>query len=378
MKRKFPGYYHPSEEQFNKMLKDALIVFDTNILLDLYRVSSDTSKNLMDIIRKLDKRLWIPYQVAFEYHKELFTVINYQIKKYEETSNTIKTIRERMAEKRNHPFLPEDLSEKAMSLFNELESYFQHQQKNLQDIVMEESIKEDLGDLLEGKVGDCFSTKELEDIYAEGVDRYASKIPPGYMDVKNKYGNDVYGDLVIWKEILKKSLESKCDVIIVTDDVKEDWFLQFKGNNCGPHPSLIKEFKDKTNQDVYIYTLDRFLALSEKLKFDVKDETIQEIEQRKADERSQDNMFDNFLSEGKGETMQSMGSEPVQSLSNDYSRVLDELIYKSIISKMGKTKISVATESTESDDNSQVSESSSSCDNSKDRNGSVKTDEDKE
>lgn len=378
MKRKFPGYYHPSEEQFNKMLKDALIVFDTNILLDLYRVSSDTSKNLMDIIRKLDKRLWIPYQVALEYHKELLTVINNQMKKYEESSNTIKTIRERMAEKRNHPFLPEDLSEKAMSLFNELESYFQQQQKKLQDIVMEESIKEDLGDLLGGKVGDSFSTKELEDIYAEGAGRYASKIPPGYMDVKKKQGNDVYGDLVIWKEILKKSTESKCDVIIVTDDVKEDWFMQFKGNNCGPHPSLIKEFKDITNQNVYIYTLDRFLALSEKLKFDVKNETLQEIEHRKTDERSQDNMFEYLLSEGKGETMQSMGAERVQSSSKDYSRVLDELIYKSIISKMGKTKISVATESTESDDNSQVSESSSSCDNSKDRNGSVKTDEDKE
>lgn len=361
MKRKFPGYYHPSEEQFNKMLKDALIVFDTNILLDLYRVSSDTSENLMEIIRKLDKRLWIPYQVALEYHKELFAVINNQIKKYEESSNAIKTIRERMAEKRNHPFLPEDLSEKAMSLFNELESYFQQQQNKLQDIVMEESIKEDLGDLLGGKVGDCLSTKELEDIYIEGANRYASKIPPGYMDAKNKQGNDVYGDLVIWKEILKKSKESKCDVIIVTDDVKEDWFMQFKGKNCGPHPSLIKEFKDRTNQDVYIYTLDRFLALSEKLKFDVKDETIQEIEQRKTEERIQNNLFDIFLSKDVGETMQSAGAELVQSTSKDYSKFLDELICKSILSKMGKTKVSVTTEATEADNMSQTTNDSSSC-----------------
>ena len=366
MKRKFPGYYHPSEEQFNKMLKDALIVFDTNILLDLYRVSSDTSKNLMEIIRKLDKRLWIPYQVALEYHKELFAVINNQIKKYEESSNIIKTIRERMAEKRNHPFLPEDLFEKAMSLFSELENYFQQQQKKMQDIVLEKSIKEDLGDLLGGKVGECLSTKELEDIYIEGANRYAAKIPPGYMDAKNKQGNDVYGDLVIWKEIQKKSIESKCDVIIVTDDVKEDWFMQFKGKNCGPHPSLIKEFKDNTNQNVYIYTLDRFLALSEKLKFDVKDETIQEIEQRKLEERIGNNLFDNLLSKDIGETMQSVGAELVQSTSKDYSKILDELIYKSILSKMGKTKISDITESTEVDNMSQTSDSSSCIDNSDD------------
>jgi hypothetical protein len=314
----------------------------------------------MEIIRKLDKRLWIPYQVACEYHKELFSVISIQIKKYEESANTIKTIRERMAEKRNHPFLPDDLSDKAMKLFTELESFFMEQQKNLQNIVMEKSIKEDLGDLLEGKVGDSLSSKELEDIYSEGANRYASKIPPGYMDEKSKQGNDIYGDLVIWKEIQKKSIESKCDVIIVTDDVKEDWFMEFKGKKCGPHPYLIKEFKDNTNQNVYIYTLDGFLALSDRLKFDVKDETKQEIENRKTSGGSLASLFESLQGKDMGETLQSTSLESTQSLSKNPSRVLDELIYQSLMSRMGKTPTSIGKDEAESDDLQQVYDSSSS------------------
>lgn len=358
MKSKFPGYYHPSTEHFDNMLSSALIVFDTNILLDLYRVSSETSKNLMDIIRKLDRRLWIPYQVACEYHRDLFNVVGDQIKKYEESADIIKKIRERMAEKRNHPFLPEELSEKAMSLFGELEKYFKEQQNNLQDVIIEKSIKEDLGDLLEGKVGECLSQKELEDIYLEGKSRYESKIPPGYMDVKDKQGNDIYGDLVIWKEVQKKSIESKRDVIIVTDDVKEDWFMRFRGKTCGPHPLLIKEFKDITNQNVYIYTLDGFLALSGKLKFKVKDETLQEIENRKTENKSLFNLFYSAVNPDKGETMQSTGSEYLQ-YDYNYSRVLDELIKQQVSKKLGFTQGAVSREMTEADNLSQVNESSS-------------------
>lgn len=356
MKSKFPGFYHPSEEQFDNMLQNALIVFDANILLDLYRVSSDTSKNLMDIIRKLDSRLWIPYQVAYEYHKELFTVISNQIKKYEESAATIKEIRKKMAEKRNHPFLPDDLSTKATCLFNELEEFFQKQQNNLQNVVLEKSVKEELGELLEGKVGECFNTKELEDIYQEGKRRYDSKIPPGYMDEKTKQGSDVYGDLVIWKEIQRKAVEEKCDVIIVTDDVKEDWFMQFKGKNCGPHPALIKEFKDKTNHNVYIYTLDRFLALSEKLQFEVKTETLQEIEQREPEEIHLSDFFGALLNKEKGETMQSSASESIGYSSKDYSSVLDALIRNSLENRIGRATVSGGEELSETS-NSEISTS---------------------
>ena len=36
MKKMFPGYYLPSEEDFESLWKEGLFIFDTNVLLDMY------------------------------------------------------------------------------------------------------------------------------------------------------------------------------------------------------------------------------------------------------------------------------------------------------------------------------------------------------
>ena len=52
-------------------------------------------------------------------------------------------------------------------------------------------------------IGDDYSFPELMDIISEGELRYSASIPPGYMDAKEKQSIQVYGDLIIWKQILK-------------------------------------------------------------------------------------------------------------------------------------------------------------------------------
>lgn len=89
MKNKFSGYYHPDSAFFDTLFKDAIIILDTNILLDLYRVSPKTSKELIEIIKKLGERIWIPYRVASEYHRNLFSVVGDQIKKYEDATKAM-------------------------------------------------------------------------------------------------------------------------------------------------------------------------------------------------------------------------------------------------------------------------------------------------
>ena len=50
MRKLFPGHYTPSDEEFGKIWKDGLIIFDTNVLLDLYRYSENTVKALFDVM----------------------------------------------------------------------------------------------------------------------------------------------------------------------------------------------------------------------------------------------------------------------------------------------------------------------------------------
>ncbi|OAV72242.1 hypothetical protein Barb4_00030 [Bacteroidales bacterium Barb4] len=100
------------------------------------------------------------------------------------------------------------------------------------------------------------------------------------MDVKDKKGIAVYSDLLIWKEIVKKSRTEKKHVILVTGDVKEDWFLKSRGKTLGPRPELIQEFKKETAQIFYVYPTDQFLEFSNSyLKSNIEQKIIDEVGQ---------------------------------------------------------------------------------------------------
>ena len=45
MKDSFPGYYPLSNDQMKAFLSDAIIVFDVNALLDLFRIEEKSSKD---------------------------------------------------------------------------------------------------------------------------------------------------------------------------------------------------------------------------------------------------------------------------------------------------------------------------------------------
>ncbi|OAV72243.1 hypothetical protein Barb4_00031 [Bacteroidales bacterium Barb4] len=87
MKSKFTGYYKPTEVEFKELWENALFVLDTNVLLDLFRYSENAVNALFKAIETLKDRIWIPYKVAFEYHKDLNSVISAQAKNIESLLN---------------------------------------------------------------------------------------------------------------------------------------------------------------------------------------------------------------------------------------------------------------------------------------------------
>jgi hypothetical protein len=69
MRETFPGYYTPSDAEFKRLWTKSLFVLDANVLLNLYRYSSETRKKLIEILQRLDTRLWVPHQAALEYQR---------------------------------------------------------------------------------------------------------------------------------------------------------------------------------------------------------------------------------------------------------------------------------------------------------------------
>ena len=133
-------------------------------------------------------------------------------------------------------------------------------------------------------------------ICKEGAFRYANQIPPGYKDAETKEGIRQYGDLIIWKEILRYASQKKCDVIFVTNDAKPDWSMVCEDNNerkdrCtegskdnlkdekkskkraenplpeeigNPRKELLAEFEEETGQSIWFYSTSGFISNLEK------------------------------------------------------------------------------------------------------------------
>lgn len=312
MRKKFPGYYKPTAEEFEQLWKTAIIVLDTNVLLDLYRYSDETVIVLLETISNLSNRIFIPYQVSLEYHRNLNDVISTQIENYKKTISTLEEFKKQLDAKRSHPFLTNELHDEINGFCLKFDEALNNKKIEIEKLIIDNPIKDKLAEILNTNVGDSFSSNELEKIFQEGALRFQEKLPPGYKDEKTKKGNEKYGDLVIWKEILKLSKEKNSNIILVSGDVKEDWFLIHFGKTIGPRPELVHEFKDNNDSIFYIYPTKQFLEYSNQyLNTKIRHEILDEV--GKLMESFVDKVFDEFETTGNNDSQKSTGSILVNS-----------------------------------------------------------------
>ena len=76
--------------------------------------------------------------------------------------------------------------------------------------------------------------------------RYKKENPPGYKDAKKKDGIRKYSDLIWWKEVIQYARKSRKNIVLVTDDVKEDWWTIDEKGQYLFRGELITEFEKET------------------------------------------------------------------------------------------------------------------------------------
>lgn len=86
-----------------------------------------------------------------------------------------------------------------------------------------------LDEALSGKIGPQPTGSYLETMHTEAEERFKNKIPPGYADQKQKTIPECYGDYIAWKQLIDIASEKKCDVILATDDAKDNWWRREQG-----------------------------------------------------------------------------------------------------------------------------------------------------
>lgn len=265
MKKAIREYIGLTNEEKINLWANAIFIFDTNVLLNLYRYSKNSSEELIEILESLKDRIWIPHQVADEFMKNRYSVIKEFENKYSLYEDSLKSIINNNLKNLIDETDTDELKEYINAWFHRCK------EKNIQ--VTDPSDDKFLTTVLylfDGKTGDCYSDSALDKHKQDGRTRYDKMIPPGFKDSnKVKKGkentaldNNAYGDYIVWRQILDYAKQSKNGVIYITNDQKEDWWYKSEGETIGPRPELIKEFYEETNntQNFHMYTMERFLT----------------------------------------------------------------------------------------------------------------------
>jgi hypothetical protein len=260
MKNIYTGYCKKTPHEIIKMWDAGLITYDANVLLNLYRYSEETKKEILRLIEKLSSKNFLTYQAGLEFHKNRFEVISEQENAYKDFYNSLTKIEDELNTRSRHPFLSEKLQKKFSTTLSEVKEEIKGNEKYYGDLIVTDEIYNDIHRIFENKIENSFSDDVLIKIYEEGKKRYEKKIPPGFEDEKDKEANRQYGDLVIWKQIIIKAKETKKSIILITDERKKDWWWKLKnGKVIGPRQELVEEIYKEANVDFYIYSTERFL-----------------------------------------------------------------------------------------------------------------------
>lgn len=272
MRDLFRGYYKPTPEELAEIWKNCVFSFDTNVLLHIYYYTPETRGRFFDILNQLKERIWIPHQVGYEYQKNRTIVIAKYLKAYEYLERVLnKRFQELktdiLQEYKQHPFInTQQIILDIEKTIEEVKFQIQIAQTNHPNYFEHDELREELSDLLEGRVGLPYTEDELENIYQKAEKRFSYKRPPGYKD-DNKPVPRKYGDVVLWFQLIDYARLQQKPLIFVTDDSKEDWWLKYDGEIFEPRPDLIQEMLSEVGGDnfqFYMYHSDQFLDYAEK------------------------------------------------------------------------------------------------------------------
>lgn len=300
MKSLFPGYYNPTQDNFDALWKQGIVVLDTNVLLSLYRTPVLARNEILGILETIKNKIWIPYHVALEFQRNRPHVIEDNIKRTTETfeksktaiNTAIDTIKSLDIEKHSNNLSSEEILsalENSLALTLKIEEELSTQQSGLS---IEDELRIKIDKLIGSKIGNPpKDQKELDDLVKDADDRYALHIPPGFKDTSKStdefFSNGIkykrmHGDLIIWRQIISHCKQNSVkNITIITNDRKDDWWWIEKGKTLGPHHELCSEIRAQGGvENFWMYKLESFIKIAgEKLGNSISEDTITEIKE---------------------------------------------------------------------------------------------------
>lgn len=269
MKDRFQQFRRPTDAEFKTLWAESTIVLDANVLLNAYRYSDTTRRQLLQLLRRLRKRLWIPHQAALEFHRSRLEVMFERRNAFAAVRETIEGSRKALLEKLSTLYRDTAMDPSVLMAGLEqayaalLAALLEHEKEAVEPTSSpdEDPIWRSVLELFNGRTGDPYDEKTYEAVCKTGQERFASGKPPGYAD-QAKGGTDQFGDFILWRQMLDHARLSQKPMLLVTDDRKEDWWLKVHGRTISPRPELVAEMKDTGGVSFYMYQPDQFMTMA--------------------------------------------------------------------------------------------------------------------
>lgn len=248
MRKHFPGFYPHRNSSMGELIDKATIVLDVDALLDLFKLHPDDANCFISLLKEnpIEGKVWMPYDVAWLYHKRMNEEIQNQIDNVNSVLSHLSACREAIEDSKKFPYLSRDLIAQLKDVINSITEACQKDSEYLLESLMDDAeLKESIQSLFEGKIGEEYNDGCLKNIYDEGSERYQRCEPPGYESEEVKENRIRYHDLIVWKQILAYAWnkENRCrGIIYVTGKVRPDWYYIVNGKIISTRHELINEF----------------------------------------------------------------------------------------------------------------------------------------
>lgn len=263
MKDKFSGYYRQKDLSEVINSNRVVIVLDSSVLCNLYGLHDDVWMPIIEMIGKKANALWMPYNLASDYHRGIMPTLRKKIQELVSLKNRLQQTTEML---KALPFQIDD-NEMFANLSKELSKRLTREIALIRQRGKKDSdIREKLAKMYESKVGcsnndpdphsyNVSSYKDANEIDAISGKNTASSSSSTVDEQQGKSRNDI-----ILHTLIQLSKNKQKDVLYVYSEPSEYWSVLIDKTSFGPNPEHQSYFKERTvGHDFYCCTFSSFM-----------------------------------------------------------------------------------------------------------------------
>lgn len=278
------------------------VVLDTSVLLNLYRSPDGTREELLGALEAIAPSLFMPAQVQREFWRNRDSVLR-ENAVLDETANELRRMLRdakksltRLGQGKIGAASAKDLTDRLESTLEEVikaaSSYRpSFDWRTALSASGHDTVLTKLIALYDGKVGPEFGPEDSVAAIAEASERFARRTPPGYMDVgKDAQDEEGAGDYLLWMQTMAHARRSGQDVLVVTQDAKEDWWRRDARNEpINARFELVDEMRREAGVGVrLVMTPDFIRIIGETTDSPVSERTVDEVDELAASTAGED------------------------------------------------------------------------------------------